>query len=231
MTQIPQAATTGLTLGDVAPDFEARSTQGPVRLSAYQGGWVMLFAHPADFTPVCTSEFVALARLQDDFAMAGCSLIGVSVDSIFSHLAWLRDIETHFSVRIDFPVIEDPSLAISRAYGMLGPHAGSSASVRATVLVDPHGVVRLMTHYPLTLGRDFNELLRCLVGLQESDRLGCVLPAGWRPGDPALAPAPEIHCSTDHAPAAGNDVLWYYRPFASEGSQGAMKTKSGGKND
>ena len=177
-----------LRINDKAPDFEARSTRGQVRLSDYRGRWLLLFSHPADFTPVCTSEFVGFAMAADRFADAGCDLLGLSVVSLYSHLAWLRDIETRFSLRIPFPVIEDPSMEIARAYGMLDPAAASSATVRATFVIDPHGIIRAMSWYPMNIGRSVEELLRLVAALQVSDAENGSTPVSWQPGDPLLEP-------------------------------------------
>src|SRR5690606_13332701 len=138
-----------LRLGDAAPDFEARTTKGPLRLSSLRGKWVVFFSHPADFTPVCTSEFVSLAKVQDRFEELGGVLLGLSVDSLYSHLAWLKAIRDLFDVEVRFPVVEDPSMAIGRAYGMIGEDARDSAGVRATYFIDPDGVIRANTHYPM----------------------------------------------------------------------------------
>lgn len=173
-------------LNEAAPDFEARSTSGPIRLSDYRGRWLLFFSHPADFTPVCTSEFVAIARAAPRFDALGCALLALSVDSLYSHIAWLRDIETRLDLSIPFPVVEDPSMAIARAYGMLDPAADSSATVRATFVIDPEGMLRAMIWYPMTVGRSVDELLRVVAALQAADRVQASAPADWRPGEPML---------------------------------------------
>lgn len=195
-----------LRIGDRAPDFEARTTQGIKRLSGYRGRWVVLFSHPADFTPVCTSEFIGLARRQDQFAALDCELMALSVDSLYAHLAWLRDIRDRFGVTVGFPVIEDPSMAIGRAYGMVDPEARDSAAVRASFVIDPQGVVRALSWYPMTVGRSVDELLRLVAALQTADCEGGSAPEGWSPGEPLLAPAP---LSLDDALAG--DGAWYFR--------------------
>ena len=129
-------------LGDAAPNFTARSTSGQLALADYRGRWLVFFSHPADFTPVCTTEFIAFAKRQADFDKLECSLLGLSVDSLYSHLAWVRAIEAHFGVAIGFPIVEDPSMAIGRAYGMIDAAAQDSAAVRATYIIDPEGIVR-----------------------------------------------------------------------------------------
>lgn len=175
-----------LRIGDAAPDFEARSTVGHVRLSDHRGRWLVLFSHPADFTPVCTTEFVALAREADAFAKRGCDLMALSVDSLFAHFAWLRMIRDRFGVEVRFPIIEDPTLVIARAFGMVCAADRDSGTVRSTFFIDPHGVIRAMTCYPANLGRSIPEMLRILDGLQAVDAEGALAPANWQPGDPLL---------------------------------------------
>lgn len=202
-----------LRIGDTAPDFQARSTLGPVKLSDHRGRWLVFFSHPADFTPVCTSEFVAIARAADDFAALNCGLLGLSVDSLYSHLAWARAIRTRFDVTIPFPIVEDPSMAIGRAYGMIEPDAADSSAVRATYFIDPRGVIRAMTWYPLNVGRSVNEMLRMVAALQRTERDDVLAPEGWRPGDDVLMAPPQ----DQHAVLAGDDDHWFYqtRPDAS----------------
>ncbi len=178
-----------LRMGDVAPDFEARTTKGPSRLSDYRGRWLVFFSHPADFTPVCTTEFVALAKAQAQFDKLDCALLALSVDSLYSHLAWAKAINELFGVEIAFPIIEDPSMAIGHAYGMLDDAARDSSAVRATYFIDPDGVIQAITHYPMTVGRSVDEMIRMVAALQitrDGDRLA---PEGWRPGQPTLQPA------------------------------------------
>jgi peroxiredoxin (alkyl hydroperoxide reductase subunit C) len=178
----------GLRIGDTAPDFEARSTIGPVRLSAYRKRWLVLFSHPADFTPVCTTEFVALAREAAAFEARDCALMALSVDSLFSHFAWLRMIRDRFGVEVRFPIVEDPTLVIGRAFGMVSAQDSDSATVRTTFFIDPAGVIRAMTCYPANLGRSVPEMLRILDGLQAIDAKGALAPANWQPGEPMLKP-------------------------------------------
>ncbi|POF63722.1 Selenocysteine-containing peroxiredoxin PrxU [Novacetimonas maltaceti] len=179
-----------LRIGDTAPDFHARTSQGEVRLSDFRGRWLLFFSHPADFTPVCTSEFLALAREYSRFEAMDCALLGLSVDSLYSHLAWLEAIRTRFGVEIPFPVVEDPSMAVGHAYGMLAADAHDSATVRATYFIDPTGLVRAIIWYPMSVGRSVDELLRLLAALQRSDNGEVMTPEGWRPGDDVLTPVP-----------------------------------------
>lgn len=177
---------TGLRIGDVAPSFTARSTCGPVDLQDYRGKWVVFFSHPADFTPVCTSEFVALAKREADFAQRDCALIGLSVDSLMSHLAWLRLIRDRFGVEVRFPLVEDPTMVIGEAYGMIGNEDSDSATVRSTYFIDPDGVIRAISTYPANVGRSIPEMLRLLDALQAADARDALVPADWQKGQPLL---------------------------------------------
>lgn len=200
-----------LHIGDAAPDFEARTTMGHVSLSDYRGRWLVLFSHPADFTPVCTSEFVALARAADRFAALGCALLAVSVDSLYSHLAWVRAIRDSFGVTVGFPIVEDPSMVIGRAYGMIAAAAGDAGTMRSTFVIDPAGVIRAITCYPATVGRSVDEMLRVVAALQRVDADDVVTPAGWLPGDDVLLPA-EVH--QDAILASDDATTWFHRSAA-----------------
>ncbi|MXV45035.1 peroxiredoxin [Saccharibacter sp. 17.LH.SD] len=177
-----------LRIGDKAPDFRARTTQGTFTLGELKGRWVMLMSHPASFTPVCTSEFIAMTRAEPDFRQRNCVLLGLSVDSLPSHLAWVDMVYERFGVEINFPIIEDPSLTLSRIYGMLDPTAHDSATARAVRVIDPEGILRASLTYPATVGRSIAELLRLLDALQEVDRHHVLTPEGWQPGQETLAP-------------------------------------------
>ncbi|WP_442792578.1 peroxiredoxin [Porphyrobacter sp. TH134] len=202
----PAPPCAGLRIGDLAPDFEARSTIGPVRLSAYRGRWLVLFSHPADFTPVCTTEFVALAREAAAFAARDCALMALSVDSLFSHFAWLRMIRDRFGVEVRFPILEDPTLVIARAFGMVSPQDSNSAAVRTTFFIDPQGVIRAMNCYPANLGRSVPEMLRILGALQAIDARGTLAPANWQPGEPMLkAPSHDL----DEVYGAADMTGWF----------------------
>ncbi len=205
-TPLPPCA--GLRIGDTAPDFEARSTIGPVRLSAYRGRWLVLFSHPADFTPVCTTEFVALAREAAVFEARDCALMALSVDSLFAHFAWLRMIRDRFGVEVRFPIIEDPTLVIARGFGMASAQDNDSAAVRTTFFIDPKGVIRAMTCYPANLGRSVPEMLRILDGLQAVDAKGALAPANWQPGEPLLeTPSHDLDAVFD----AEEATAWFLR--------------------
>ena len=184
----PGLSSRPLRIGEVAPDFQARTTMGELRLSDYRGRWVLLFSHPGDFTPVCTSEFVALSRAVDRFDALNCALVAISVDSLYAHLGWIRAIRDHFGVTVGFPIVEDPSMVIGRAYGMIAADAIDAATLRATFFIDPDGVVRARICYPATVGRSVEELLRVVAALQRVDRDNVVTPEGWRPGDDVLLP-------------------------------------------
>lgn len=199
--------TAGARLDEPVPLFEARATTGTVRLADHRGRWVMLFAHPADFTPVCSSEFVALARAEERFAAIGCDLIGLSADSVHSHLAWLERIEADFGVRPSFPLIEDPSLAIAEAYGMMHAGASSTATVRSVFVIDPDGILRALVHYPLSVGRSVEELLRLVGALQATADGRGVAPEGWTAGEPLLVAVPR----PGEAPEKGTEGPWYAR--------------------
>ncbi len=177
-----------LHIGDVAPDFSARTTSGDVTLSQYRGKWLIFFSHPADFTPVCTTEFVALAKAADRFAALDCALLGLSVDSLFSHIAWMRAIREAFGVTISFPVIEDPSMAVGRVYAMIDETSQDSAAIRSTYFIDPDGMIRAITTYPHNVGRSVEEMLRMVAALQRASGDAVLTPEGWQPGDDVLMP-------------------------------------------
>ncbi len=180
--QLPETTYRSL-IGSPAIDFAARSTMGEVRLSALAGRWILLFCHPADFTPVCTSEFVALAREQDKFADMDVQLLGLSVDSVYSHMGWVEWIETEFDLSVKFPVIEDVSMDIARAYGMIDSYSDTTSTVRACMFIDPAQKVQALIHYPMHIGRSVDELLRVQRALIDTYQTPRVTPANWEPGD------------------------------------------------
>lgn len=189
-------------IGDAAPEFKAVTTQGDINFPAdYNGSWVILFSHPADFTPVCTSEFMTFATMEDKFAEANCKLVGLSVDGLYSHIAWLRTIKEKIEykgmkdVEVNFPLIEDISMNVAKKYGMIQPNEASTKAVRAVFFIDPNGVIRTIIYYPLSLGRNFDELYRVIIALQTSDEFGVATPADWRPGDDVII-APAGSCGT-----------------------------------
>lgn len=177
-----------LRIGDQAPPFRARTTQGDVSLDQFRGRWLLFFSHPADFTPVCTSEFIALAKASPMFEAMNCALLGLSVDSLYSHVAWVRAIKALAGIEIPFPVVEDPSMAIGRAYGMIDADATDSSAVRATYFIDPQGVIQATNWYPMQVGRCVDEMLRTVQALQRTTDGSVLTPACWRPGDDVLLP-------------------------------------------
>jgi peroxiredoxin (alkyl hydroperoxide reductase subunit C) len=180
---------------------------GEVNLEQYRGRWLVFFSHPADFTPVCTSEFVALARAAPRFEKLQCALLGLSVDSLYAHLAWIRAIRDMFGVVIPFPLVEDPSMAIGRAYGMIDENAADSSAVRASYFIDPEGVIRALTWYPMNVGRSVEEMVRLLTALQRTARGDVMTPEGWQPGgDLLLPPVQDGSAALESASAA-----WFYR--------------------
>ncbi len=196
-----------LRLGETAANFTARTTRGVVSLADYRGRWLVFFSHPADFTPVCTSEFIAFARAAEQFEELGCALLGLSVDSLFSHLAWVRLIHDRFGVDIDFPIVEDPTLEIAKAYGMVAPDAVDASAVRATLFLDPEGVLRASTTYPAEVGRSIPEVLRTLQALQRVHGGKVLAPADWQPGANLLR-EPAGHAQDVLAGDGATD--WFY---------------------
>lgn len=206
-------------LDEPAPLFEARSTHGTVKLTDYRGKWLVFFAHPADFTPVCASEFVAFAKRTDEFLSLNCSLLGLSVDSVYSHLAWRESIKQRFGVAIDFPILEDVTMDVAQRYGMVQTSAGHTSAVRALFVIDDQGVLRAMFWYPITTGRSVDEVLRLVQALQTADRLHVVTPEGWKPGEDTVERPPDTVTATE----AKRDLTygcvdWYYhmRPAGAE---------------
>ncbi len=182
-------------IGDKAPAFKAVTTQGEITFPAdYEGSWVILFSHPADFTPVCTSEFMTFATLEPKFTELGCKLVGLSVDGLYSHIAWLRTIKEKIEykgmkdVEVTFPLIEDITMEVAKAYGMMQPGESSTKAVRAVFVIDPKGMIRTIIYYPLSLGRNFDELYRVVVALKTADAFSVATPADWRPGDEVIVP-------------------------------------------
>ncbi|WP_130730693.1 peroxiredoxin [Komagataeibacter xylinus] len=203
-----------LRIGDVAPDFQARTTKGEMRLSDFRGRWLLFFSHPADFTPVCTSEFMGLARAVDRFEQLDCALLGLSVDSLYAHLAWLETIQERFGVEIPFPLVEDPSMAVCRAYGMLDLTAQNSATVRATYVIDPDGVIRALVWYPMSVGRSVEELLRLVEALRRSEGNAVMTPEGWTPGCDVVRPVPTTQAALRKV---GGNGCWFYNPVPDTG--------------
>lgn len=188
-------------IGDVAPNFKAVTTQGPINFPAdYEGKWVILFSHPADFTPVCTTEFMTFASMMGEFKELNTELVGLSVDSLYAHIAWLRKIHElewkHFkNIEVTFPLIEDIRMDVARKYGMIQPNQSNTQAVRAVFVIDPKGVIRTILYYPLSTGRNFDEIKRIIQALQKADQDGVATPADWRPGQDVIIP-PAGSCGT-----------------------------------
>ena len=178
-------------LNEPAPDFHAPTTHGEKKLSDYKGRWLILFSHPADFTPVCTTEFMGFAKAWPEFQKLNCDLLGLSIDSTFSHVAWVRNIKEKFGVEIPFPVIDDLSMEVSSAYGMIMPGASDTSTVRTTFFIDPEGIMRAMIYYPMSNGRSIDEFLRLVKAMQTSDEHEIATPEGWQPGDDVIVPPPQ----------------------------------------
>jgi peroxiredoxin 2/4 len=189
--QASQIQPARLELNGPAPDFSAKSTHGDIKLSEWEKDkWVILFSHPADFTPVCTTEFVEFAKRQDDLAKKNVALLGNSIDSVYSHIAWIRNIEKHFDLKIKFPVIADLDQKVARTYGMVHEPSAVTATVRCVFFIDPKRILRAMIYYPLNVGRNFDEIVRVIDALQVADKNGVACPANWKPGDDVIVPAP-----------------------------------------
>ena len=203
-------------INEPAPDISGKSTHGVIRLSDYtsKGKWVMLFSHPADFTPVCTTEFVEFGRRHADFERLNVQLIGVAVDSIYAHIAWVRNIEQNFKLKIQFPVIADLDQNVAQSFGMVHEAVSDTATVRAVFFIDPKNTIRALLYYPLNLGRSVDELLRVFEALQTADQNACALPANWKPGDPVIVPAPLTQADAEkrvQSNGSGVEVMdWYF---------------------
>jgi len=184
-------------IGEKAPSFKAETTQGPINFPEdYAGKWVIFFSHPADFTPVCTTEFMTFASMADEFSELNCELLGLSIDSTFSHIAWLRTIKEKIeykgmkNVEVNFPVISDLTMEVSKKFGMLQPSASTTQAVRAVFIIDPEATVRAILYYPLSNGRNMQEIKRLLIAMQHSDEYGIATPANWEIGDDVIVPPP-----------------------------------------
>ena len=189
--QVMEEVAPRLELNGPVPDFEAVTTHGKIKLSeGNKDKWVILFSHPADFTPVCTTEFMAFAKLQKEFDKRNVALLGNSIDSVHSHIAWVRNIKQHFDVDIEFPIIADLDMKVAKAFGMVHEASSATAAVRAVFFIDPARKLRAMIYYPLNVGRNFDEIVRVVDALQTADKHGVACPADWRPGDKVIVPPP-----------------------------------------
>lgn len=185
-------------IGDKAPDFTALTTTGPITFSEFnKGSWVIMFSHPADFTPVCTTELSAFALDKKFYQERNTKLIGLSIDSIHSHLAWVNNVREKTDVYMDFPIIADLDMKVAHLYGMLHPGESETAAVRAVFVIDPKGLIRLILYYPLNIGRNMEEIKRILIALQTADEKKVALPVNWKPGDKAIVPPPKTLVEMD----------------------------------
>ncbi|MEE2024218.1 peroxiredoxin [Alkalimonas mucilaginosa] len=198
-------------LNKPAPAFNAKTTFGMKSLEDYKGKWLVLFSHPADFTPVCTTEFMGFATRADQFATLNCELLGLSIDSVHSHIAWARSIEENFGVKITFPIIADLSMEVAKAYGMIQPGASDTAAVRATFIIDPDGILRAMVYYPMSNGRSIDEFVRVLKALQTSDEHKVATPENWQPGEDVIVPPPATMADAEVRKDQGYQYTdWYF---------------------
>lgn len=184
-------------IGEKAPEFTAATTQGEIHFPQdFAGKWVIFFSHPADFTPVCTTEFMTFATMADEFKALNCELLGLSIDSHYAHIAWLRTIKEKIAykgmegVEVNFPVIADLTMEVAKKYGMLQPSASNTQAVRAVFIIDPEATMRAILYYPLSNGRNMQEIKRLLIAMQTSDEHQIATPANWQPGDEVIVPPP-----------------------------------------
>lgn len=198
-------------LNKPAPKFKAKTTHGERSLEDYKGKWLVLFSHPADFTPVCTTEFIGFANVAEEFAQMNTELLGLSIDSIHAHIAWIRNIEEKFGVKIPFPIIEDLSMNVANAYGMVQPGASDTSAVRATFIIDPEGILRAMVYYPMSNGRSVKEFVRLVKALQTSDANSVATPENWVEGEDVIVPPPHTVEDAASRKEQGYDYVdWYF---------------------
>jgi len=213
-------------IGEKAPEFEALTTQGTLRLSDYRGSWLIMFSHPADFTPVCTTEFIAFSEIYPELQKRNTELLGLSVDSVSSHIAWIRNVEEKMDVKILFPIIADLNKEVSRLYGMIHPAESKTETVRCVFIIDPEGVLRAMLYYPLTTGRNMQEILRIIDALQTTDEHKVATPANWKKGDPVVVPPPATIEETEERVKAGYDCKDWYLCLATTVRTGIFASRS-----
>ncbi len=198
-------------IGDNAPEFTAKTTNGEINFPAdYEGKWVILFSHPADFTPVCTTEFMTFASMQDEFKALNTELIGLSIDSVYSHIAWIKKMEEiEFNgmkdTKVTFPIIDDLSMEVATKYGMIQPNVSTTSAVRAIFIIDPKGLIRTILYYPASTGRNFTEIKRIIEALQKADKDDIATPANWQPGQPVIVPPADTTAEANKRVAAGSD--------------------------
>lgn len=198
-------------INEPAPAFSVKTTHGDKKLEDYRGKWLILFSHPADFTPVCTTEFIAFSKAAKTFSSMNCELLGLSIDSLFSHLAWVRNIREKFEVEVPFPIIEDIKMEVAMAYGMIHPGANDTQAVRATFFIDPEGILRAMVYYPMSNGRSIDEFVRLLTAMQTSDANGVATPENWTPGCKVIVPPPKTSADAERRASEGYETVdWYF---------------------
>ncbi|MCG8400044.1 MAG: peroxiredoxin [Firmicutes bacterium] len=198
-------------LGSPAPSFEAPTTHGTLRLEDFKGSWLIMFSHPADFTPVCTTEFTAFAQIHEELRKRNVELLGLSIDSIYAHIAWIRNIEEKLGVKVGFPVIADLNKEVATAYGMVMPGESKTETSRCVFVIDPNGIVRAMIYYPLTTGRNIDEMIRLIDALQTSDKHGVATPANWKPGEKVIVPPPNTQDMAEERVNEGHECTdWYF---------------------
>ncbi len=198
-------------IGDQAPNFEAESTFGPLQLEDFKGNWLVFFSHPADFTPVCTTEFIEFAKSYDILRKLNCELLGLSIDSIFSHISWVRNIEEKFGIKIPFPIIVDLDASVANLYGMIMPGDSTTETSRCVFVIDPDGKIRAMIYYPLTTGRNIDEIIRLVQALQTTDKHTVATPANWKPGEKVIVPAPRSQEAAQERLNQGYECVdWYF---------------------
>ena len=204
VTQMPR-------IGDMAPDFKANTTWGPIQFSEFnKDSWVVLFSHPADFTPVCTTEMSGFANRSEEFKEMNTKLMGLSIDSIHAHLGWVNNVYQNTGVKFEFPIIADLDMKVSKLYGMLQPNESETAAVRAVFFIDPAGKIRLIMYYPLNVGRNMDEILRVLKGLQISDEHKVALPLDWKPGDKVIVPPPKTVDEMEEREKSDYEMVDFY---------------------
>ena len=197
-------------IGEPAPDFEAETTHGPLKLSSLRGKWVVLFSHPADFTPVCTTEFLAFSAIHEELKALNVQLVGLSVDSVSAHLAWVHAVKEKMGIQIPFPIIADLTMAVSNKYGMIHKGQSSTAAIRAVFFIDDKGIMRGMLYYPLSNGRYMPEIIRLIRAFQTTDKYHVATPANWQPGDKVVVPAPKTAAEMEKRPTEGYECKdWY----------------------
>ena len=198
-------------LNEPAPGFTAKTTHGIIKLSDLKGKWVVLFSHPADFTPVCTTEFIGFAERKEKFDELNTQIIGLSIDSVYSHLAWVKSIKENFDITIPFPIIDDLDMKVAKAYGMVHPGAADTSAVRAVFVIDAEGILRSMIYYPLSNGRSIDEIVRLVEALQTADKYDVATPENWQPGEKVIVPPPKTQEEAEKRKDMGYDYTdWYF---------------------